>query len=158
MAIHLVAITKEAYARANETHPSMMRIVRFMISGGTATIVNLSALFILTHFLGVWYIYSSILAFAVSFFVSFALQKLWTFGDTSRDRVHTQAAMFLIVILVALGINTTLIYLFVEYAHVHYLVGQLVSGLCIAVINFLSYKHLVFRESPASMRTSTPSE
>ena len=137
----------EMYHAVSTSYPAQMRIVRFIISGGAATTVNLGTLFTLTHFWGVWYIYSSIAAFAVSFFVSFTLQKLWTFGDTSRDRVHVQAALFLSVILVALGINTALIYLFVEYAHTHYLIGQFVSGLCIAVINFLSYKHLVFRDT-----------
>lgn len=158
MAIHFLPIAKEAYARANALYPSLMRIVRFAISGGTATAVNLGTLFTLTHFWGVWYIYSSIAAFAVSFFVSFTLQKLWTFGDTSHDRLHVQAALFLSVILVALGINTTLIYLFVEYAHTHYLVGQFVSGLCIAVINFLSYKHLVFRDVVNNAKSDGPSE
>jgi putative flippase GtrA len=116
------------------------------MSGGTATAVNLGSLFALTHFFEVWYLYSSIAAFAVSFLVSFSLQKLWTFENTSLETVHLQATKFLTVILVALGINTILIYFFVEYIHTHYLVGQLFSGLFIAVINYFSYKHLVFSE------------
>ncbi|TSC63498.1 MAG: hypothetical protein Athens041674_65, partial [Parcubacteria group bacterium Athens0416_74] len=135
------------YAGLTASHPSFMRLARFVISGGTATAVNLGTLFVLTHFFGVWYIYSSIAAFAVSFFVSFSLQKLWTFGDTALDKVHVQATKFLAVILVALGINTMLIYAFVEYMHAHYLLGQLVSGLFIAVINYFSYKHIVFSQS-----------
>lgn len=130
-----------------------MRLARFVISGGTATAVNLGTLFILTHFFGVWYIYSSIAAFAVSFFVSFSLQKLWTFGNTALDKVHVQATKFLAIILVALGINTLLIYIFVEYMHAHYLLGQLVSGLFIAIINYFSYKHIVFSESGAEDAT-----
>ncbi|MHB1086411.1 MAG: GtrA family protein, partial [Minisyncoccota bacterium] len=138
------------YAGLTASHPSLMRLARFVISGGTATAVNLGTLFVLTHFFGVWYIYSSIAAFAISFFVSFALQKLWTFGNRDLGTVHLQATKFLTVILVALGINTTLIYAFVEYMHVHYLIGQLVSGLFIAVINYFSYKHLVFSEPRAN--------
>jgi len=137
------------YADLTASHPSLMRLARFVISGGTATAVNLGTLFVLTHFFGVWYIYSSIAAFAVSFFVSFSLQKLWTFGDTALDKVHVQATKFLVVILVALGVNTMLIYAFVEYMHAHYLLGQLVSGLFIAVINYFSYKHIVFSQQYA---------
>lgn len=119
-------------------------MVRFVISGGTATLVNLATLYILTHFLGIWYLYSSILAFAASFFVSFSLQKFWTFGENSRDRMQAQAALFLGVMLFALSLNTVLIYMFVELANAHYLLGQLASGILIAFVNYFSYKHVVF--------------
>ncbi len=143
---NLLATTKDAYTRASTLYPSQMRIVRFVISGGTATTVNLSILYVLTHFLGVWYLYSSIMAFAASFFVSFTLQKFWTFGDASRHRMRAQAFTYLLIILFALLINTTLLFIFVEMAHLHYLVAQFISGLLIAVINFFSYKHIVFKK------------
>ncbi len=134
------------YRSVSASHPSAMRIVRFVISGGTATTVNLSTLYVLTHFLGVWYLYSSIMAFAASFFVSFTLQKFWTFGDTSRHRMRAQAFTYLLIILFALLVNTTLLFIFVEMAHLHYLLAQLISGVFIAVINFSSYKHIVFKK------------
>lgn len=146
----LSSFAKEAYRHAKTNHPSLMRLVRFVISGGTATFVNLSTLYILTHYFGVWYLYSSIAAFTVSFFVSFTLQKFWTFENKSIDGLHVQATLFLTVILAALAVNTFLIYVFVEYMHAHYLIGQLVSGLFIAIMNFLGYKHFVFHERSSS--------
>lgn len=134
-----------------------MQIMRFVISGGTATAVNLGTLFILTHFFDVWYLFASVAAFGVAFFVSFSMQKLWTFGDTSQKRAHVQAALFLTVILVALSVNTALIYSFVEYAHLHYLLAQLISGIFIAFMNYFSYKHLVFRDrGEDAASTSSP--
>lgn len=123
-----------------------MRLARFIISGGTATAINLGVIFLLTHVLGLWYLTSSVIAFMVAFFVSFTLQKFWTFEDASRSRLRSQASLYLIVILIGLGINTTLIYTLVEYAQLHYLVAQLISGVLIAVMNYFSYKHLVFRK------------
>ncbi len=132
------------------SYPAQMRIARFVVSGGTATIVNLGALFVFTQMFQIWYLFSSIFAFGASFLVSFTLQKFWTFGDTSRERIHTQASIFLVVIVTALVLNTTLLYLFVEYAHLHYLLAQLISGIFIAFINFYSYRHFVFRTSEYS--------
>lgn len=146
MAIHHLPNAKEAYARVNVLYPSLMRIIRFVISGGTATAVNLGILFSLTHFLDLWYLLSSIVAFVAAFFVSFTLQKLWTFEDTSRHRLESQAFLYLSVILIALGINTLFIYTLVEYASFHYLLAQLTSGIFIAFMNYFSYKHIVFRE------------
>jgi putative flippase GtrA/aryl carrier-like protein len=128
-------------------------MVRFVISGGTATLVNLATLYVLTHFLGIWYLYSSILAFAASFFVSFSLQKFWTFGENSHDRMQAQATLFLGVMLFALSLNTVLIYIFVELANAHYLLGQLASGILIAFVNYFSYKHVVFSEKKFEARS-----
>ncbi len=137
------------YGTLNASHPTMMQLLRFIISGGTATAVNLGILFTLTHLFSLWYLLSSVIAFGVAFWVSFAMQKLWTFGDTSKDRAPTQAFFFLGVILAGLGINTTLLFILVEYLHIHYLLAQLISGVFIATMNYFSYRHLVFRDTDA---------
>ena len=71
------------YRSLSSSHPTQMRIVRFLISGSSAAGINLGTLFVLTHFFDVWYLLSSVVAFSVSFFVSFTLQKFWTFNDAS---------------------------------------------------------------------------
>ncbi len=146
MALHPLPVAKEIYARLNALYPSTMRILRFVISGGTATVVNLGVLFSLTHLFSIWYVFSSAIAFLVAFFVSFTMQKFWTFEDSSREHLQSQAVIYLIIILVGLAVNTSLIYFFVEYGNLHYLAAQLVSGIFIAVMNYFSYKHLVFRD------------
>jgi putative flippase GtrA len=140
---------RAAYTRANADNPRFMQLVRFIISGGTATAVNLGSLFLLTHIAGLWYLTSSGIAFMVAFFVSFTLQKFWTFEDASKNRLRFQASIYFVIILLGLGINTALIYTFVQYAHLHYLVAQLISGVFIAVMNYFSYKHVVFKSTSA---------
>ncbi|MSU73823.1 GtrA family protein [Candidatus Kaiserbacteria bacterium] len=146
---HLLPSIQAAYARANTNYPFLARLVRFVISGGTATAVNLGILFLLTHIFGLWYLTSSIIAFMVAFFVSFTLQKFWTFEDASRSRLRSQAIIYFLIILFDLGVNTALMYFFVEHLHLHYLIAQLISGVMIAVMNYFSYKHLVFRGTDA---------
>ncbi len=148
---------REIYQKVSTSRPAHMRIVRFVISGGLATAVNLGTLFTLTHFFGLWYLFSSILAFVASFFVSFTMQKFWTFGDMSRGRMHFQAFLYALVILFALGINTTLLYILVEYAHLHYLAAQFVSGIFIAFINYFSYK-VIFRKSDNAVLDTPPQQ
>ncbi|MBI5458041.1 GtrA family protein [Candidatus Kaiserbacteria bacterium] len=147
MIANLLLLIKEVRARANALYPSPMRIIRFCISGGIATLVNLGTLFSLTHFFSVWYVFSSIIAFMLAFWVSFSMQKLWTFKDVSRDHVYAQALTFLTIVFVGLGINTTLIFVLVEYGGLHYLGAQLISGVFIAMMNYFSYKHLVFHDT-----------
>ncbi len=147
-------VAGNVYRNLTSSYPTLMRLLRFVISGGMATTVNLGVLFALTHLFSLWYILSSVIAFMVAFFVSFMMQKFWTFEDSSKTHLQSQAFIYFSIILVGLGVNTALIYSFVEYAHLHYLAAQLISGLFIAVMNYFSYKHLVFRERGESAKSA----
>jgi putative flippase GtrA len=120
-----------------------LRVVRFLISGGTSATTNLSVLFVLTHFFGVWYLYSSIAAMSVATVTSFVLQKLWTFQNYSTQ-VHVQFPLHATLALSNIALNTVALYLLVEYVGLWYLLAQVLIGACLACMNYLVYKHIIF--------------
>jgi putative flippase GtrA len=122
--------------------PRLLKVVRFILSGGTATFLNVLAIYLLTDFLGLWYILSATLAFILAVATSFVLQKLWTFGDRSTDRLPFQIGTFLTIALWGLLVDLLLVYVAVEYADVHYVLAQLVAGVLIAVQNYFAYAFL----------------
>jgi len=126
--------------------PRIFKLVRYLISGGVAAASNLAALFFLVQFGHVHYLKASILAFAMSVAVSFTMQKFWTFHDRPVHDMHAQFARYLIVILANLALNTALVYLLVEKAHVWYLAAQFVATVVIAVTGYFGYRHFVFRD------------
>jgi len=121
-----------------------VRIVRFLISGGTAAATNLSILYVLTEFFGVWYLFSSVIAVSFAWVVSFTLQKFWTFENRSLERVHVQAPLHLTVSLASIVVNTAALFVFVEYLHVWYFTAQVVVGVLIAFVNYFVYKRYIF--------------
>ena len=126
------------------------RIVRYVISGGTSAVTNLALLFVFTHVFGIWYIYSSILSVSVATIVSFVLQKLWTFRNFHIDRVHVQFPLHITLALVNIALNTGILYALVEWAHVWYLLAQVIAGALLACVNYTVYKTVIFHEIPAS--------
>jgi dolichol-phosphate mannosyltransferase len=120
------------------------RVARFIISGGTSAATNLLLLFILTHWYGVWYVYSSVIAVSVATIVSFILQKLWTFKNFSLA-VHTQFPLHVTLGLVNIVVNTGILYVLVEYFHIWYLIAQIISGILLAFVNYFTYKTYIFR-------------
>src|ERR1700759_4600334 len=94
--------------------PHAWKIARYIVSGGTATAVNLLLLFVLVHFAGVYYLLASIISFIVSTGVSFTLQKFWTFQDRKTEGVHFQAAIYAGITGFNIGVNTVLMYLLVS--------------------------------------------
>lgn len=120
------------------------RVARFLISGGTSAVTNLSILFVLTHWYGMWYLYSSIIAASVATIVSFVLQKLWTFQNFSTA-VHKQFPLHVTLGLVNIAVNTALLYMLVEYIGIWYLIAQVMSGVFLAFVNYFTYKKYIFR-------------
>ena len=121
------------------------KILRYLIAGGTATGVNLALLFVFTDWLGVWYLFSAIASFVVAFFVSFFLQKLWTFQDKSRGLLKRQMAIYFLIAMISLSANTGFMYLLVDVFGVWYLLAQVFTAAVIAVWNFIAYGAFVFK-------------
>ena len=129
----------------------LFKLVRYIISGGTAALTNMASLFLLVQFGRVYYLYASILAFLISVAVSFTMQKFWTFHDNHVYDVHAQFARYLVVILANLALNTALVYLLVETIGVWYLAAQLIATVIIAAIGYFAYRYFVFRDRIAPL-------
>lgn len=119
---------------------------RFLISGGIGTVLNLMMVYLLTDIMGIWYLYSTTIAFVISFFVSFTLQKFFTFQDHALDTIRAQAPKYLAVALINMGLNALSMYLLVERFGFHYLIAQICTIATISIESFLVYHYIVFKK------------
>ncbi len=123
-----------------------MSLLRYGVAGGLAAATNLGILFVLTEYAHLHYLQSATGAFFVAFFVSFLLQKFWTFGDSRKTIMHWQMAGYLLVSILNLGINTILLFILVERFHIWYIYAAVLTGGLIAVETFFVYRMLIFTE------------
>lgn len=123
------------------------QILRFLVAGSGATGVSIGLLFVLTHYLGLWYIFSALLSYSVSFSISFIAQKFWTFEDSSLDTIQKQGSVYLCVFVFSNVLNSALLYISVDFFGIHYVLGQIISSATIACVNFFVYKYLIFSVS-----------
>ncbi|MDP3900201.1 MAG: glycosyltransferase [bacterium] len=120
--------------------------LKYLIAGGTAAATDLGLLFIFTELLGFFYLVSAVLAFCIAFFVSFYLQKFWTFRDPNRDQMPRQMAVYLTVALVNLGLNTLGMYVLVGWLGIWYLLAQVIIGSALALESFIIYNFVIFNK------------
>lgn len=120
--------------------PTGVRIARFIITGALAAVVNLTVLYIATAHGHIWYLYSAMLGFITAFIASFLLSKFWTFGNRARTGTERQFILHLLVALVNLGINTSLVYLFVEAFGLWYMFAQAGAAILIAIESYIAYR------------------
>lgn len=128
------------------------QFTRFVIAGFCAFAINLAALYFFTDIVGIYYLISTVLAFLISFSVSFTLQKLWTFQDNSRDHLHIQIPAYLGMQLTNVSLNAALMFVFVEYLHIWYLYSQAVISLCLAAVIFFLNKKYIFKKREVELR------
>lgn len=123
------------------------KIIRYLFAGGLAVSSNLLILFVLVHYFEVWYLTSAIISFCSAVVISYLLNKFFVFNNYSRKNIHKQFTIFFIFQLTMLGVNTLLMYVFVDIISIWYMLAQAISSLTTAVINYIFFNKIVFKNS-----------
>jgi putative flippase GtrA len=133
---------RQTYAGLESRYAAHARVARFLLAGSTGAAIDLGLLFVLVRVFGIRYMVSVFVAYVVAYGASFVLQKSWTFRDRSLGRIRAQAAWYFLVTAANIGLNSLLVYLFVEKAGIDYLAAQAVSAALIAVESYFIYRRI----------------
>lgn len=122
------------------------QIIRYIIAGCVATGSNLAILFVLVHYFKLWYLTSAVISFSLAVVISYLLQKYFVFKNYGKVGIPTQFFHFLIYNIVMLGVNTLLMYFFVDIVRLWYLLAQALSAIIIACMNYIYFNKIVFKK------------
>ncbi len=116
------------------------QLTRFGLTGGSALIINVALLYLLTEYAGIWYLASSIISFLCAFAFNFTVSKYWVFKSGDAAKIKKQLPLQLGVNVINLGINTILLHSFVEYIGLWYVSAQIIASILIACESFFVYR------------------
>ena len=119
--------------------------IKYLITGATVATTDLLILFLFTDIFGLWYLFSATIAFIIAFFVSFFLQKYWTFQERSHDRALKQLIFCVVLFMINVAINASGMYVLVDIMKLNYLLAQFFTLGSIAAGNFFVYRYLIFK-------------
>ena len=120
------------------TETSRLRqVVRFCVAGAAGVIAYYAALYGLTEYLGVWYVFSAVIGFVLNTGLNFTLQKFWTFQNKETHMVGRQLVQYVGMFASFLGGNIIFLYLMVEYLHMWYISAQVILTIVISVLSFI---------------------
>lgn len=122
------------------------QVIKYIVSGSFATISNLVILFISVHYLKLWYLTSSIIAFCCSVIISYLLHKFFTFKSYEIKNMHKQFLNFFIFATIMLIFNTLLMYLFVDIIKLWYLFAQAISAIVVSIVNYTYFNRIIFKK------------
>lgn len=125
------------------------RVGRFLVVGGLSVAVYYALLYGLTEFAGVWYITSAVVAFVGYYFVNFVSQKYWAFKNKDKAGLNRQLVLYTLMAMINWIINTGLLYVLVEYLHLHYLLAQVILTVLVSIIAYFGFRY-IFRPNSQS--------
>ncbi len=123
------------------------RFVKFCLVGIVNAGVNY-AVFSALHVAGTHYLIASSTGFLTGVITSYAINRRWTFTCTSKANT-TEAGRFLLVNLVALGVNAAVMYLAVEQWQWSVHIAWLAATAASVQVNFFGSQWWVFRRMPS---------
>lgn len=127
-----------ALARAGLSHS----LPRYLLIGGLSFAVDFGVLFVAHGLLSIWLPLATVVAYLVAFAVNFGLNRIWAFGSDAP--VGRQLARYITLVAVntvpTVGLVTGLAALGLQY-----LAAKVIATAVLTVLNYLAYRHWVFR-------------
>ncbi len=120
------------------------QILKFGIVGLLAFIIDYGLLYMLTEFLKIHYLISSIVSFSVSVIFNYIMSIKWVF-DINKKQGIKDFIVFIVLSIIGLIINSILMYLMVDMIGMYYMIAKLFSTVVVMVYNFITRK--IFVES-----------
>lgn len=115
----------------------------FAIVGIISTAVNYLIFYSLVHFFGLHYLISSSFGFITGIFVSYGLNRIYTFSDPSID-MKNEFAAYVVVCIFSLLLSLASLWVFVELFGINPLIGNVLAIGVSTVSNFLGLKTFVY--------------
>ena len=128
-------------------YPIIKEFIKFCLVGLTNLAVDFCVYWILTRLLSWYYLLAAVGSFLVSVSWSFFINKRWTFRHRGGD-LRGLYFKFLVANTLSIIFNLGLLYIFVDFAHLHDLLAKLISSFIVAFLNFSLNKFWTFKARP----------
>ena len=115
------------------------QLFRFGIVGFTAFLIDAGLLYVLTEYLYIYYLISSVISFIVSLIYNYILSIFWVF-DVKKKQTYKEVLLFTILSVIGLGVNQLVMYIGVDLLNVYYMLCKIISTIIVMVYNFVTRK------------------
>ncbi len=122
---------------------------RFSVVGAAAFLLDYGLLFIFTETLHMHYLLSSMLSFTASAVFNYVYSTKYVFQSRGGKNRTGQFALFLLLSVCGLILNSLLMNVLVEDFMLHYMAAKICAAMTVSVWNFVSRK--VFLEEKLSL-------
>lgn len=99
--------------------------IKYFGVGGLCTVVDISLLFVLSHYGGLNYITSSIISFLAGTILNYFLCTFWIFKVRRIKKRYQEFGFYLLITVIGLALNTFVIWGVTELFGLNYMISKL---------------------------------
>lgn len=116
------------------------QIFKFGIVGGSAFVIDYGIMIALTEVVGINYLISSGISFAVSVIYNYILSVRWVFEVEKNGDKRKEFIVFIVLSLIGLVLNQLLMWVTVSGIHIFYMVAKILVTVVVMIYNFITRK------------------
>lgn len=118
----------------------LLQIFKFIIVGGTATVIDFIVLFILKEFIGLNEIVANTISFTVSVIYNYIASVKWVFDVDEDKNKSKQFITFITFSIIGLLLNNLILWICIDKLSIYYLIGKAIATGIVMVFNFITRK------------------
>lgn len=118
----------------------MKKIIRFIVVGGIATIIDFVCLYIFKEFLNFNVILANTLSFTISVIYNYIASIKYVFDVNKTKNKNIQFILFITFSVFGLILNNLILYLLTDKLNIYYLISKIIATMFVMVFNFITRK------------------
>lgn len=122
----------------------MQQFVRYSAASAIALVADMSILFGLTEWAGMYYLLSATIGFSVGAIIAYLFSITWCFTHRSCSNARLEFVIFVIIGVAGLVLNNVLMWSLTDLAGLFYMYSKILTSGAVFMFNFLMRKKLLF--------------
>ncbi len=121
-----------------------IQLLRYLLSGGTAFLIDTGVMILLKEGLGVNYLPASIIGFTVGLIFTYILSIRWIFDERRLTNRWNELAIFALIGVVGIGLTWFFMKLFTSVFLIYYVISKVFTTVIVSLWNFGAKKLILF--------------
>lgn len=121
-----------------KTDSNVIQFLRYAAASGVSLLVDFSALYVFTEYVGLHYLVSTVIGYMLGMVVNYFLSTGWVFSKKRFENKAVEFSIFALIGLLGMGLNELSVWFFTEIVMLHYMLSRSIS----AVIGYL-WKYVI---------------
>ena len=118
--------------------------LKFCVSGAIGASTSYAIFYVLIEYVGLWYLFSSMIAFIFSCIPGFILKKFWVFKNKNIEVVRRQIILYLIVYFTFFLINAGAMHILVEHYDMYDKYAQIIMIITLSILSYIVSGAIIF--------------
>ena len=122
---------------------TVTQAAKYLVVGGTCTIVDMGLLYILTEYARIYYVLAAAISFTTGVTLNYFMCTGWIFKESKIKNRSLEILLYFVISIIGLLINIVGIWLLTNFLSLHFMLSKFLATALTLIWNFCSRKNLL---------------